>query len=410
MGNVIGVDFSYTSKMLLDRVYIAVIWDSDKVSSQLEEIVAQKPFLVPFMTQLTPHRRGCQLRLFYVLANDVETAVHFLGQYRSIVQKVALCGNPSTSLLTTLQSLMPDTVIYQFEHETCLRFGETLYTSQGNVLDLKNITGALEPTDSSTLQDHLHVSVHSDVSYHIRTTNCNESRLLGSSPVGCSAVVALFNKFLARHETERNDLPVYLPMILDFASQGSTETCDMLVSHIYGGACEHMGLPGDLVASSFGALQRLMKSRQAAQVKDLSNNHDNSHQQRPKSMTASNEKVSAEDPGYRVHCNDVNASNDRMPTPLSPSQNIPPKEDFACSLINMLIINTTQHAALHAKAHGLKSVVFSGMVFEDVAVCSLVQNFMDYWSEGTMISHVCRNPMYIAALGASELAISQISQ
>ena len=40
------------------------------------------------------------------------------------------------------------------------------------------------------------------------------------------------------------------------AATGQSSNADLLVRDIYGGNCEDLGLPGDLVASSLGKLMR----------------------------------------------------------------------------------------------------------------------------------------------------------
>ncbi len=45
-----------------------------------------------------------------------------------------------------------------------------------------------------------------------------------------------------------------LPSALDLAARGTARNVDLLVADIYGGGLDEYGLPGDLVAASFGKL------------------------------------------------------------------------------------------------------------------------------------------------------------
>ena len=49
--------------------------------------------------------------------------------------------------------------------------------------------------------------------------------------------------------------------LLDLASKGDHRNIDMLVKDIYGGAYSLLGLPDDLIASSFGKAARSAKDK-----------------------------------------------------------------------------------------------------------------------------------------------------
>ena len=57
--------------------------------------------------------------------------------------------------------------------------------------------------------------------------------------------------------------------LLELAEKGDHRNVDMQVKDIYGGAYSALGLPSDLIASSFGKVAKSSKDRQCNQIQIL---------------------------------------------------------------------------------------------------------------------------------------------
>ncbi|GIX63106.1 pantothenate kinase 4-like protein [Babesia caballi] len=386
MGNSIGVDCSYAQKSLLDKVLIAVACSSEKESRNVDDAIAKHSFLSTSSSDDTlSASAGRTFRLLCVETRHVDDAAHLLSQYRRIIRRVALCGNSSVPLLSTLESLLPDSIIAECEHEECLRLGESLFAAcHGAVVAVNDGVPLMEPVDASAIKGHLHATVHSGASYQLCPGNKDKPRSVGHSVIGFSAVVSLFNAFLSRYGSG-DEARAYIPEIAELAARGSSSSCDMLVKDIYGGACEDIGLPGDLLASSFGKLHKHPRLWTEPPAKSMIQGNDSGR------LDAQSTEFTG-DPKRSEDCLATPDLETELSSPSPNSEYVPPRADVANSLINVLIINVTHHSALHAQLNGVDTVIFSGPVFENDALCQLTKQYVNRWSKGsmTMLVYRCR--------------------
>nr|XP_006823846.1 PREDICTED: pantothenate kinase 4-like [Saccoglossus kowalevskii] len=130
--------------------------------------------------------------------------------------------------------------------------------------------------------------------------------------------------------------------LLNLAVKGDHRNVDMLVKDIYGGAYSALGLPGDLLASSFGKTVR--NSKQATGEAE---------------------------------------------------------EDIAKSLLHMISNDIGQIACLYANLHGLKKCYFGGYFIRGQPVTMSTITFaMNYWSKGEVQGLFLRHEGYLGAIGA----------
>uniref|UniRef100_A0A0A9Z376 Pantothenate kinase 4 n=1 Tax=Lygus hesperus TaxID=30085 RepID=A0A0A9Z376_LYGHE len=62
--------------------------------------------------------------------------------------------------------------------------------------------------------------------------------------------------------------------------------------------------------------------------------------------------------------------------------------DIVRSLLNMIAGNVTQLAYLHGKIHGVTNIFFTGgFVRKNAIMCSLISQYMRYWSSGEVYPH-----------------------
>uniref|UniRef100_A0A0P6CRZ5 4'-phosphopantetheine phosphatase n=2 Tax=Daphnia magna TaxID=35525 RepID=A0A0P6CRZ5_9CRUS len=128
--------------------------------------------------------------------------------------------------------------------------------------------------------------------------------------------------------------------LLALAERGDHRKIDMLVKDIYGGDCTSLGLPGDLIASSFG------KAAQAA----------------PESIQ---------------------------------------EADIARSLLFAISNDIGQIASLYAMMHGLKKVYFGGYFLRNHPLSMHTVSFaINYWSRGQVQGLFLRHEGYLGAIGA----------
>ncbi|KAF6029252.1 PANK2 [Bugula neritina] len=128
---------------------------------------------------------------------------------------------------------------------------------------------------------------------------------------------------------------------LELASQGDNAKCDKLVSDIYGGDYKKFGLPGHLVASSFGHMMDPEKSKAAS------------------------------------------------------------KADLARSCLAMVTYNISSLARLNAEKQGIENVVFVGnFLRKNTLSMRLIAHAMDYWSNGSMKAIFLEHEGYFGAIGS----------
>ncbi|ORM42009.1 uncharacterized protein BXIN_1037 [Babesia sp. Xinjiang] len=374
MGNSIGVDCSYSSKHLLDRLFVAILCVDNREAKEVDSLIAKCTFLTAYNTADFPAtHRDHTLRLVTVATSDADTAVHMLSSYRKNIRNVILCGNSSVSLLSTLESLLPDAVISECDYDTCLHSVKPLLISSADsILEVIDQNGTVEPYNSLGSKGHLHAIIHSGASYRLYPPDSNEGRYIGHSVIGYSAVVSLFDLFVSRRGTDETDR-ADIRHIADLASRGSGVTCDMVVSDIYGVDTATLGLPGDLLASTFGKLQKRHEcSLDNCEIstnpgKRISTNDWNQNDLislnskamwKPASLFSSfSGALRFRKRSSSLHVNDFHDPS-TLPN-VSPHFVVitclkaPRMEDVAHSLIKMVVINVTQNAALHAQLNGI---------------------------------------------------------
>ncbi|GBM56020.1 Pantothenate kinase 4 [Araneus ventricosus] len=134
--------------------------------------------------------------------------------------------------------------------------------------------------------------------------------------------------------------------LLELAEKGDHRGVDMLVKDIYGGDCSGMGLPGDLIACSFG------KAIHSSKDKDF-----------------------------------------------NPGQFAEP--DIARSLLFMISNDIGQIACLYAMMHNLGKVYFGGYFLRAHYLSMHTISFaINYWSKGKVQALFLRHEGYLAAIGA----------
>lgn len=129
--------------------------------------------------------------------------------------------------------------------------------------------------------------------------------------------------------------------LLALAERGDHRKVDMLVKDIYGGDCTSLGLPGDLIASSFGRA----------------------------ATAAANETID--------------------------------EADLARSLLFAISNDIGQIASLYAMMHGLKKVYFGGYFLRNHPLSMHTVSFaINYWSRGQVQGLFLRHEGYLGAIGA----------
>ena len=133
--------------------------------------------------------------------------------------------------------------------------------------------------------------------------------------------------------------------LLSLAEQGDHRTVDMLVKDIYGADYTTLGLPADLIASSFGNIIKL---------------GENSHESPPFS-----------------------------------------KADIARSLLYIISNDIGQISCLYAMLHKVKRIYFGGFFLRHRPVSLHTISFaINYWSKGEVHANFLRHEGYLGAIGA----------
>ncbi|XP_052782702.1 4'-phosphopantetheine phosphatase-like [Mya arenaria] len=135
--------------------------------------------------------------------------------------------------------------------------------------------------------------------------------------------------------------------LLQLAERGDHRNVDMLVKDIYGGAYPLIGLPADLIASSFGKAARSPRQGQATE------------------------------------------------------ENVFKEEDVARSLLLSISNDIGQIAYLHAQLHGLKKIYFGGYFIRGHPLTMHTITYaINYWSKGGIQPLFLRHEGYLGAIGA----------
>lgn len=133
--------------------------------------------------------------------------------------------------------------------------------------------------------------------------------------------------------------------LLQLAEKGEPKNVDLLVQDIYGSGYEKIGLPGDLIASSFG---------KAARTKNQGPAHD---------------AVS--------------------------------EEDIAKSLLIMISNDIGQIAYLQSQVHGVNKIIFGGFFIRgQKTTMHTITYAINYWSKGKTTALFLRHEGYLGAVGA----------
>ncbi|XP_064615382.1 4'-phosphopantetheine phosphatase-like [Liolophura sinensis] len=132
--------------------------------------------------------------------------------------------------------------------------------------------------------------------------------------------------------------------LLELAESGDHRSVDMLVKDIYGGAYTCVGLPGEVIASSFGKAAR-------------SCTHQNNHNSK--------------------------------------------EADCAKSLLLSISNDIGQISCLHAKLHNLKKIYFGGFFIRGHPMTMHTITYaINYWSKGDIQALFLRHEGYLGAIGA----------
>ncbi|KAL5005498.1 hypothetical protein ScPMuIL_018954 [Solemya velum] len=132
--------------------------------------------------------------------------------------------------------------------------------------------------------------------------------------------------------------------LLDLAEKGDHRTVDMLVKDIYGGAYSSIGLPAEVIASSFGKAARSPKDSAKQDFRE---------------------------------------------------------EDIARSLLLSISNDIGQIAYLHAKIHNLKKIYFGGYFIRGHQLTMHTITFaINFWSKGEIQALFLRHEGYLGAIGA----------
>ncbi|XP_071085825.1 4'-phosphopantetheine phosphatase-like isoform X2 [Haliotis cracherodii] len=132
--------------------------------------------------------------------------------------------------------------------------------------------------------------------------------------------------------------------LVELAERGDHRSVDMLVKDIYGGAYTSIGLPGDIIASSFGKAARSPKDKNTKSFKE---------------------------------------------------------EDLARSLLLSISNDIGQIAYLHARIHNLKKIYFGGYFIRGHPMTMHTITFaINYWSKGEIQALFLRHEGYLGAIGA----------
>ncbi|KAK6178482.1 hypothetical protein SNE40_013268 [Patella caerulea] len=132
--------------------------------------------------------------------------------------------------------------------------------------------------------------------------------------------------------------------LVELAEQGDHRSVDMLVKDIYGGAYATIGLPGDIIASSFAKAARSTKDKNKSSFKD---------------------------------------------------------EDVAKSLLLSISNDIGQIAYLQAKIHNLKKIYFGGYFIRGHPMTMHTITYaINFWSKGEIQALFLRHEGYLGAIGA----------
>ncbi|EDO07193.1 uncharacterized protein BBOV_IV008390 [Babesia bovis T2Bo] len=413
MGNVIGVDCSYASKKLLDRFFVTVVLTNKDDERCFDGSLANCRFISFCDLPIPITQNGNTYRFLTVDSDDAETAIHLLSNYRHKVKRVTFCGSPATSILTTVESLLPNSVISECEYETCLHLGKSLFGhSEGNLFsvdDAGNLTELNEAFING--KGHIHAAVHSHGSYFLYPGANEPYSYLCHSVIGYSAVFAIYNMFLLRYVSNEASR-VYISEIGDLASRGSSASCDMLVENIYGGACESIGLSGKMLASSFGKLHKrpeLWMDNSFAESKSeqhvpASHPHSgctpNPNDLNELQTKQSDANIMDDHNAFNLSCNPENEEDEN--SHIRNLRDYVKEEDLAHSLLKVVVINVTQNACLHAKIKGVDRLLFSGLLFDSQWFRQMAKSYVNRWSNCSFTMLVYSNSEFFASLGASE--------
>lgn len=143
--------------------------------------------------------------------------------------------------------------------------------------------------------------------------------------------------------------------ILRLAEEGDNAAVDLLVGDIYGGGYASLGLPANIIASSFAKCGLLP------------------HQDLP------------------------------LPEPDAEGHEAPHfrPEDVARSLIYLVANNITQIAYLNAKLHDVSQIFFvGGFVQDNHVLWERITHGLSFWSRSSMTAHFLRHDGYLGALGS----------
>ncbi|KAF8822509.1 pantothenate kinase [Cardiosporidium cionae] len=210
--------------------------------------------------------------------------------------------------------------------------------------------------DKLSFYPFLLVNLKAGVSF-FKVTSPTQSSRIGGSTIGGATFMGL-----CRLLSDDANTPEEAMLS---AHNGNNTKCDMLVSDIYGGGYNTVGLPGHVIASTFGKLQTL------AFVDSTSD--DEMDEMPPESLVS--------DIGMKI------------PRPSD--------SDIIRSLLTMMSYNVMQQAFFHSRIHNLPRIVLVGFLLDIPAFLASIQHSINFWSQGDCKIHFFRLSPFLATLGAA---------
>ncbi|EKX74078.1 hypothetical protein BEWA_041160 [Theileria equi strain WA] len=336
MGNRIGVELSRNHFSGYEELNV-VILDENNESKLHVQTLSEKcaKFMdVSIHTSLTGHTTMYTLKMAnpdFKLCNDK------FKEYYGIIKQICVFGDLALSDF----KLDPETKVVKYREDRLSFRTIDLLTSLDRLIFTNGDSNANDEHSECNLKLNypiILVLLDSSVTYYLVDDREKQVKFLGNSPIGPVSLLSLFKLFANRTgQSQRN---FSLDYIIELAKSGTNTNCDMLVSDIYGDAYKEMGLPGDLLASTFGKLQ-FSASNQDNSV------HRNTTFEDTKDANTSGKPLDdiKESPGST----ETNLHGDR--------HNNIKAEDFAKSLTLLLTINTTHIAYLHSQINNSTRMV-----------------------------------------------------
>lgn len=274
-----------------------------------------------------------------------------------------------------LETVVTGLVFAILEHpkEECFSFelpGETAFEFK-NEMDIERMVEVNRPIALNSLFPFLVVNIGSGVSV-IKVESPNSFKRVSGTAVGGGTYFGLC-KLLTRCTS--------FDEAMDMAEHGDSRHVNLLVSDIYGGAYDRIGLPAELTASFFGkaaAFPGHVATRATSSVSREESANNN----------GSNSNVGSEAPKTEeVVFSDA---------------------DISRALVVMVAQNVTQIAYLNALVHSTNRIVFTGnfLRHNKIAMRTLTHNIRS-WSKGKIEPLFMKHEGHFGALGSCLYAMGK---